>query len=253
MIAKKRYWIPAGLILWLIIVLAKAPASWAMALLQQAEPSWQVTEPSGSFWRGRVQTAQLNVNEQALGLGQFDWQISPLSLLIFKPCIQFTAQRGPQAITGEACFSLFSDSVSIRDVQAKLLVETLEPWLLVKLDGEGLIDIRELKANKDQITTLQGNLKWNNARAHNGNTWVALGNLNAALDDDQQGGLVTQWFAETGGPLATDIKIQLPLTGGILMKGTITPANTADPAIYQALNMVGQPIGDGRYEIEYAN
>lgn len=248
---KKRYWFAIFVVFFLAVVLAKAPAHWAMSLVAKALPGWQVAQVKGSFWQGEAGAAQFMVDGQALPLGRIKWKLKPLGLLWLNPCIRFSANRTDQAIDGEGCISLLSQTISSDNIKVRLDLKQIEPWLLVRLQGKAQLELTDFSFSDNQFKELQGQLVWQEAEVHNSQRWVGLGDLQAQLDDDQAGGVITQWSAKEGGPIATDIKIQLPLGGGSFIKGKVTPARNADEAIYQSLQIIGEPVGNGAYGIDW--
>ncbi len=252
---KKRYWIPGLILVWLIIVIAKAPASWTMALMSQAIPGWQATQVQGSFWQGSAGAAQLSLTlegyTQALPLGKFKWKILPLSLFTLNPCVRFSAVYQEQAIDGEACVAITDQTISSDQLKVRMDIDTLSPWLIVQLSGQTTLDISKVAISNNQVTNLQGQLQWNDAQIFVENRWIKLGDLQARMDDDQNGGIITQWNSVNPEPLATDLKIQLPSTGGTLFQGTVTPGRTIDPGVEQFLRYQAESLGNGRYQIDY--
>lgn len=248
---KKRYWVIIFVSFFLVLVLAKAPASWAMSLMAKALPGWQVAQVKGSFWQGEAGAAQFMVDGQPLSLGRIKWKMQPLGLLRLKPCVRFSASRTDQVVDGEACVSLLSQTISSDNLKVRLDLKQIEPWLLVRLQGKAQLDLTRFSFADNQFKDLQGQLSWQEAEIHNSQRWIGLGDLQATLDDDQAGGVITQWSAKEGGPIATDLKIQLPSGGGSLIRGKVTPARNADEAIYQSLQVIGEPAGNGAYSIDW--
>jgi len=252
---KRRTWIFTGIIVWLVLVITAIPAVWAMYIVQSAVPGWRADSISGNFWQGRAENSQLNIDGKPLDLGSLQWRLQPLGLLWLRPCVSFTTTLDSQTTQAQACVSLLSQTVTLHDAHVSLNAALLEPWIALQLAGDIDLRIRSLELSDNALSRLDGALQWRRAQAHNSLAWISLGNLQARLSDDQAGGLASQWqdIQASGeeGPVAMDMKVQLPVDGGVIALGNVTPRGSAAPEITQILQTLFESDAKGGYRISW--
>jgi general secretion pathway protein N len=253
---KKRFWIPLTLIITLALVVFTIPASWVVFMVQQAMPGFQVSGVSGSPWKGQAEYSQWMSRGQTLPLGELQWSLQGASLLSLSPCVNFSTKADQQSIQGHACYSILSGSAKLKDVDIQLPIARVSPFFNVDLSGGVDAFIKSAGWQNQKLVETNINLLWENASLFNGNQWVPLGDIQALAKDDGQGGLMSEWNNVNSGPALPPIELDVNVglsrlhasVPSIAVDGFIKPGPDA-VALEQMLQFIGEPRGDGSYQI----
>jgi hypothetical protein len=254
---KKRYWAIFALSLTLMLVINAVPANWVIYTIQQSAPGFQVAEVSGSLWRGRAAYSQWVDKGRALPLGELQWDLKGLSLLILKPCLSFSTVTTGQSIKGEACYSVFSGAATLKDVDIILPISQIAPFFSVELDGTIDAYIKQVLWQSQQLGETDISLMWQQAAVYNGSQWIVLGDIQGNATDDDNGGLSSQWrsvdAADKIPAVALDLKAKLTQLSSqkpaMRITGTIKPGANSR-ALKPMLQFVGEPMANGAYRID---
>ena len=146
----------------------------------------------------------------------------------------------------------------VQDNVANVLLQTHDIQKIYSQGGENLavlnnvdVQIKSIVMKDRHFYDVDGVITWQQAHFHNSRTWVDLGNLQARLTDDDNGGLLGRVKEADQGPLITDLTIAAPKEEGLKISGDIIPQNTAHPAIREILQIVGKSDNQGRYNIDW--
>ncbi len=249
----KAWWLLLGLGLFVFFLLRSIPAHWGAFALTRGT-GLALSGVTGTLWDGRASLASLRLPQgQEISLGQFSWQLQPLSLLSLRPCLQLSTQLDRQTFDGQAC--LVGSSLRLRNAEANLPIGLLQQQIPIPVSGQLALHISELQLRGDILEKLQGKLSWSEAQAHNGANWMAIGSFGAELNDDGDNGVVAKVFSLSG-PLALDAQVSLRAPSGGSLSGSLAAEREFIDASNAAgiLAMVGQPDGeqDGktRYKLD---
>lgn len=235
------------LLLWLAMVVTLIPAHWAAWLVNQAAPL-QLSQISGSFWKGRAASAQLQIDEHTLSMGTLDWDLNPWSLLILRPCLDVKTKLNKQKLSGEWCFGL--GGIGLHDTEFSASAELAQLWLPVNLQGQISGQIQEATIDGEaRVTALNGNINWNQARYYNGRHWMTLGAYAAKLSNNQSGGVSAQIF-DLSGPI--QVKMELSTDDSIAISGNITLKEDAPTEFAQWLPLIAEQAADGSYNVDWS-
>ncbi len=254
---KKRYWLIITLLLTLFFILRLFPAQWLIYTIQQATPSFQASNISGTVWQGEASYAQWSERGHVLPLGELAWQINISSLLTLTPCVRFSSSAGPQQLKGEACYSIFSKEVSAKEIDVSLPIANIAPFFGVDLSGNITAFIKNIEVTQTSFNNVDANLLWEQASISNGNEWLAAGNIQARLGDEN-GSLISRWrhIAE-GKPAPLEVDITATLTDVLTQKPVIKVEGVIKPRSRKSgfepiLQLIGNKNNDGSYRIDFA-
>lgn len=248
----KAWWLLLGLGLFVFFLLRSIPAHWGAFALTRGT-GLALSGVTGTLWEGRASLASLRVGQQDIALGQFTWQLQPLSLLSLRPCLQLSTRLERQTFDGQAC--LIGSSLRLRDAEANLPISLLQNQIPIPVNGQLSLHVGELQLRGDILEKLQGKLSWSEAQAHNGNNWMAIGNFGAELSDDGDNGISAKVFS-LNGPLELDAQVNLRAPSGGSLSGSLVAERQFIETSNAAgiLAMVGQQEGeqDGkpRYKLD---
>ena len=117
---------------------------------------------SGSLWRGSAATTLLALDNGWLQLGQLRWSLSPLSLLILSPRLQFESEWGQQRATGDLSFSP-GGALRIRDASANFSASLIQQFVPVQLSGSLELLLQDLQVDQGWPMAGEGRLVWRRA------------------------------------------------------------------------------------------
>lgn len=235
----------------LILILVQTPAAWGAWFIHQVSPNVWLTGVSGTLWSGRAANAQMQIEQQSIPLGVFEWRIQPWSLLLLKPCTYFTSGIAQQSARGVVC-SRLNGAIEGRDLQVEAPLATANAWLPIKVSGQASIQLRKVLIHQQQIKRLEGDISWSNASWNNSKTWVSLGAFAARLASpkNSDSGPTAEIF-DLAGPLKIALNAELKPNREWVVSGEITPGPQAPSEIKQALEIAGEARENGAYYIAW--
>ncbi len=242
-----------GLVIYFFyLVITKAPASIATWAAHKAVPNLWLMSEQGTLWKGFSRGAQLDLGRESIALGRVDWSLSPLSLLMLKPCIHFQTDGEGQAISGNFCQSPFGGT-SVENANFEAPVSMLKSMLPPGTQATGDVSVQVIKAtlNGQKIRKLDSRFSWQNAAVDFGEAWVSLGSFGGTATEDGNGGLTAK-VVDIAGNLGIDATLGwAPGAKDVVVKGRVTPKPGAPDMIVQGLQIIGEDAGGGAYNISW--
>lgn len=248
-----------GLIIYFIyLVLSNTPASIAAWAVHKAAPNVWLMSVQGSLWKGRAGSAQVDLGNKTLPLGQVEWSLNPWSLLILRPCLSFETQVPGQLISGNLCQSPFG-STSISDANIDMPASTISSMLPVE-KTMGQLSIQIIEADLDGLTKglndlsinqIDARFSWQNASVFVEQNWFSLGSFGGQAQANGEGGLTAK-VTDIEGPFGVDMNIGLtPGSDKRVINGKITPREGASSQVVQAIQLIGEEVEKGTYLINW--
>ncbi|MGH8283558.1 MAG: type II secretion system protein N [Gammaproteobacteria bacterium] len=219
-----RWWL-AGIIVYLVFLLATFPAAYAVTWLQNRLPEVRMVGVSGSVWAGSAQDLTLSGRSWGALQWHFDWRAPFTGRLGYS----LQLHGSDLSLHGQVAASRRA-SLFLRDWRGQLDVARLEPWLplpsgsvsgtlRLRLSRVVLVNGRPTVA--DGVVTGEGiRLAWPQP--------VALGNYQLKLQTQATGGIRGD-LLDTAGPLILQGSLNLAPNGHYQVSGTLAsrdPANT---------------------------
>lgn len=228
----KAYWISLLVIIFLFVVIKNIPAQWGLWF---AKAPIQMSGVSGTVWNGKAASAIIPMQDSSYALGEVEWQLSPWSLLMAKPCADIKTELDDQKISGIACVGLGGD-LKLEDAQIAVPAKVAEIFApIVEVQGDILVHIESFDLSDNQIGQLMGSGSWSAARFYNSTSWVGLGTLGFELVEDGQGGVNAKIF-DVEGPLELKLDSQFNLLGDYNTQGDVSLRPNAPTEIAELLN-----------------
>ena len=228
--------------LFLVLLIARLPASIAMALLP---PTVITTNPSGTLWRGNAAHVQVNMSGQWFALGRVEWAIQPLGVLLGDAVI-LRSSWGSQELDISAGIGLNGD-VTVSDVSIRADISWVRNLLPLFIAGDLNADIETLRVSASGTPVfISGRVVWEDAAWQAVGGDVSLGTYAVDIATDDQG---------ISGKVVT-LKGALQLEGEFTLQGnrysvTADLSGTAarNEAFQQAIALMAVPTESG-YRID---
>jgi len=148
------------LALLVLVLLVTAPARLLASLLP--ESSVRMSGYSGTVWRGSAASAAIAVDSGWLQLGQLDWDLSVLSLLLLTPRADIESSWGQQTLVADIALSP-GGAVRLRDSQVRFSAALIQQFLPVQLSGSLDALINDLRLEQGRPTAGEGRVVWQRA------------------------------------------------------------------------------------------
>jgi len=230
----------ALVLLLLTALVASAPAR----LLGLLVPADQVVMQgfSGTLWQGSVGRCLLRTGAGYLHLGRVNWQLRPLSLLLFAPRLQLESSWGSQRLQGELVLHDAQD-IDLYRLEASVPADLLRHFVPVALAGTLEAQVARLSLRSGLPREGEGRLIWRDGVWLAPRGPLALGSY--AVDFMQpQGEPLAAQVVTLAGPLRASGSAQLEdrrYAVDVLLESD-TPL---DEQLQQALSLIARPVTGG--------
>ena len=125
-----------GLALGLLLLLGLVISAPARLLTYVLPPGQVVLQGvSGTLWQGRAGSCLVAVSGAYLHLGEVNWRLNPLSLLLFSPELELESRWGSQQFSGRLALT-GANSLSARDIEASVPASLAQQFMPVVLEGK---------------------------------------------------------------------------------------------------------------------
>lgn len=236
-----------GGVAYLLFLVVTFPAGLALGLALSPQAGVGVADVEGTVWGGRAAT----VATSGISMGPVVWDWRPTALLFgrFEYDVYFEMAGGGgearlgRSLLGNTYMKEVAGSLDGRHINSLVAIPGAE------LAGSILIDLDEVGFDDGVIAGLEGTVLWENAHVVSPMA-VNLGSLEVELtgEDAQINGVVS----DKGGPLAVSGGIALVNGKNYSFNAKVKPRENADPALTDALSMLGQPDRSGAYSVAYS-
>lgn len=241
----------AGLLIYfLVLVVANVPATLAAWAVHKAVPTLWLTSVDGTVWNGRAGGAQVDMGAQTMPLGEVTWTLSPWSLLILKPCLNFETEVPNQMISGSICQSPFGRTTA-KDINIEAPISVINELLPMEAAGQLSLQVLSVDLSGQQVNQLDARFSWQKAAVHNGERWITLGSFGGTAQANGQGGVAAQIF-DIDGAFGVDLKAGwAPGVENWTATGTVKPRENAPQQVVQALQAFTEETSPGTYQITW--
>lgn len=225
------------------------PANRAFAFLHQgvATPLGPLTCRSlqGTWHHGVARNARLG----ALPLQEIQWQFKPWALLTgrLSAAVSVQAEHGVVA----AVISRGVTTVSVEDMEGRLALTALRPWLGprgLQLKGSVTASLDQLAIRQGRVTMGQGSLVWHDAVIFSPQK-AELGTLAVELVTGQEG--VKATLVDSGGPLQAAGAWLLQQDGHYTMTTTLKGRTPEMEKQLAGLALFGKKQGTGGLQFSF--
>lgn len=232
-------WALLAVSLFVLAVAASFPASLAWKWWRPGEVPLELVDVRGTVWHGAA--AQVRWRDREFGA--LTWNVDPSALLTGRIDVALRL-NGPAVMSGRWIRGL--GSTQLKNIDLELPASWLTGQLMngaLSTSGQIHIAIPEIAIESKRITTLSGQLLWQDA-AIRGLAVVPLGRLRApfALADGQR---VQGTIQDDGGPVSIQGTFVAGLSHYPDYRIDMTLA-ARDPNVRPVIDLLGQPLPDGR-------
>lgn len=244
----KKWLLPSlgFLALYLVFIIAFAPASWFAAQAPLSK-NVQLGAVEGSLWHSKVDSVQVD----GIVLNDVDAKLSVLSLLTLNPSVDLSFGNpllvGP---AGELSASGFLGDLMVEDADvnlpANLIAQLAQLPVPATAHKNVEVKLQVFEQGAPICSQAQGTITWKQAAVTTFDKRVELGDLSAKLSC-QKGELQVV--------IDQDNKLGLSLTAAVgarfktKVNGYVKPTNETPQEVIQALSFWGKPDREGRYAI----
>ncbi len=241
--------IAAGAALFLVFLVAGAPARPLAALLMQKQPGLQLLDVSGSAWQGTAAGTAIRIGQHWLFLGQGEWRFNPLWLLIGKTALHWQSRRPELELEGQVELRSGGE-LRLQDTRIFTQAILVHPWLPQNLAPMGALGIRLQEFTWDNgVQALELNAGWEDARIFFNNQEWALGGLEINAQHEGEGRVGVQVRDMEQGPLKLDLFLQYK-EGNLDLRGELSTRENAGQRWQQLLrDLLGKAREDGVFEL----
>lgn len=160
-------WLLVALITLVVIAVVgvlNIPAATVPTILRELEtrgalppdvPKLVLGNTEGTVWQGQANNATLIVNGVSVNLGVFSWQLDKLSLFSGAPQLQLSANSEQIKVNANLIVEN-PDRVSVHQLEGRLPITTLEPWMPMLVTGEIAFFIDDLEFSARRLQSLNG-------------------------------------------------------------------------------------------------
>ncbi len=231
----------------LTILLVTAPAR----LLNIFLPSDQVRLQAynGTLWQGSAGSASLAVAGGWLQLGALEWKLSPWSLLLLSPRIQFESRWGRQRVVADVQISP-TGNLQLRDSSLSFSAALVKQWLPVALAGTLELLLVEMEIGDGMPVAGQGRLVWRDALWIGNRGRQALGDyvLEFNVEGERQ---VRGTVTTLSGPVQVEGSFEVQ-GRSYSVDTTLRAEQGFDPELASALQLLAAPV-DGGYQLTFSS
>lgn len=236
------------IVYFLFLVVAKTPASFAAWAVHKAVPNLWLTSVQGTLWEGRAGAAQADMVGNIIPLGQVNWQLSPTSLLMLKPCLTFDTASTSQMMSGSVCQSLFG-TTTVRDLNVDMPIAVIKDLLPIEARGQLSVSILSANITNQRVNSMDARFSWQNAAIALEDFRMKLGAFGGQAQHSGDGGIDAKIF-DISGPFTLDLSASWH-PGETIWKieALVTPKDSAPPEAIQGLQLFGEEVETGTYKV----
>lgn len=249
---RKILWGLGLLAVYLLALLATVPAAQvlprATPLLEANGLQLAASGIEGSLWSGQVANASVN----GIGLGQSEWSLSPWRLLVGEVGLGFKLAPLGGRVSGGARLgdNIFALSGVEGELPAAAILAGLPSLPIpVEVAGTVMLQLKTLDWASGKVEAADGTIVWRQA-AVLAPMPARLGDLKIELTPGPNGSLLGK-LSDSGGPLGLKGDVVVSY-GSYRLTAILTPRANTDPALAQALTLLGQPDSQGGYHFTWA-
>lgn len=240
---KKRYYLAAAVIAYLLFLVIATPAHTALSLIEEQFPLLNTQGASGSLWRGSAQQISL----QQHSIHQANWSFLGWRLFTGELGFDVEGLYKNQPFTTQISVGM-TGKVYARQFRSTLnakLIGEIANLPLGELSGELDIDLDYIVWEKDEIPYAEGMLNWKNASITITES-VNLGDIAINLTDSE-GWPLAATISNSDGQLDLDGNAHITDDANYNLELQLTPNRSASKNLQSSLSMIANKQADGSF------
>ncbi len=231
-----------GVLVFVGIVVARLPASWAMP---GPTSGIACSDLDGTIWNGTC----TGLAFQQQPVGDLSWEVHARRLLAGKLSADVSLTRPAGSARGSVEIGL-DKRITARDIQAELpidqdLVSVLPPTLR-GLRGKLRTQLALLQLDGHAIKAIQGTVEAHDLTDGAGSGAQSWGSYVLTFPPSSGGDPIGQLRDLGSGPLAVEGTLRLTREPGFDLEGLVTARPTASPELAKDIQFLGSPDAQGR-------
>lgn len=232
------------LLLYLSLVIYKAPASLFSSVVDQFIPPLSISKFEGTVWQGCGRNTVVDVNGVAVSLGDLCWSLQGKSLLSLNPRLLISTQASTHSSYADV--SVATDgSITILDLSAALPVSLLEPWVPLLVSGNISAAIDEVRVMGNNIESLLGQVQFSDVNWLAGDQMMPLGDYTADIALAEPG-LIRVVSQDQDALLGLYGELDISLNGRYQSRLELSPKAGLAEEISNSLPFLGKKDAQGR-------
>jgi general secretion pathway protein N len=246
MLRSKGFWLVAGTLIFILWLIATIPARLVLAHVSNAVPSFYAEGVTGTVWSGKAARIVISAAGINQDLGETQWQLHPLALLLGKLSVTVDARNGRDRFATDASFSL-GGRLSLSDTDVTLPASIIRSWvpLPAQIDGTLALQLKSLSVANAVADDLDGVLTWQDARIDFSGTPVRIGGVAARLSLGDKGQYKVA-LADLGGDLGIAGQLlYMPQDRNWSADVQLTPRPGLDPNVAAMIGQFGARDASG--------
>lgn len=225
----------------LLLLIARAPASLLNQLVAGYYPALQLSAAEGSVWRGKVANAGLAVNGSYLPVGELQWQFHPWSFLVFQPAMSIESDWPGQQVSMRLAIGF--SGLSISELRAEFPLSIIEPWAPLLVKGRAFVAIDELQLSSDSLLHAEGLIHLRELLWLGGDVHMPLGNYQTDVTTDKK--IITLNLQDNQANLGLTGDVKVKPGGDYEINLRAQARENLNPAVIKTLSFMGKKQADG--------
>ena len=224
----------AGLVAFIVILLARFPAKWAAGLLPENITCDQI---AGSLWNGTC----LGLVARGEAAGDVSWVLHALKLFTGKLSLGIEWKRGTASAKGNVDLG-FAGAIAASNITASLPLDAnLLPWVPPNMRGSANANLTSLRVKGRTLLAIEGQI---DARQIV-NSGTSFGDYRLTFPASQGDTPVGALVDLGNGPLTVAGQVKLTPEPGYEISGRVAAKPGAPPGLSRQIEFLGSPDGQG--------
>lgn len=243
---KKRYYLLAGGLAYLVFLIAGIPASLVATQLNKRIPTISITGVNGSLWNGSAQSVIIKPQKR---LDNLDWNTQIFRLLTGELSATIKTFYQQHEINADVGVTLFGNIVA-RNVQAQMNASDVAKLAQIPMaEFSGNIDLQldNVQWQQHQVPLIKGTILWSDAAITVAEK-AKLGTVSIKLSDDDSYPLTADINNE-GGDIKLEGQANVSDDGRYVLELDMLPTSQASRNIRSSLGMFAKPQPNGGFRL----
>jgi general secretion pathway protein N len=239
-----------GVACYIVFLFVTLPASFLTSYILpsiDSARSVKLQSVSGNVWKGHAANARVG----SFNLGQLDWDLSALGLLLGDVDLEFRFRDQDTSGAGDVSLG-FTGTTQASDVELSFSAESLQPLIYgfpISISGKFRGTINELEYTQGDVLKADGRIVWQSAALRAPQN-IELGDFLLTLSPHNTGTKV-KITDSSQGPVKAEINIKLDGKGKYNMNGWLQARDEGQQHITEALRIIGKADSTGKFWVSY--
>lgn len=246
----RQWWtlVVLGVLLFVILSLAAAPAQLLVAVVDKSGLPLRLQLVDGTIWQGRADNASVIVRGAEFPLGQMSWEISPLSLLTLSPKFSVSTDYPGWDVVGKFGVTAWG-RWSATDLQGRFPLSILEPWVPLLFSGECFFSFSDVRGTSVSVEEVVGQVNLQDVFWQGGTYPMLLGHYRADVSQSNDD-ILMEFADQTGSNLSAQGGLHFTVAGHYELEARLKGLPDLAPEVMQSITWLGARQSDGSIQVE---